>query len=328
MAANPAPRDLNSNASEEVGTDVGSSMSSQLGSSNGSSFIPQLQSTNYFSDASYQQYPENNVGGSIRRQDSANSVGSAPRQQPSAFAFGGISSQQPSMNPNALTDDNEELGLPAEFRRGGRYSLVHASHHPCMEWIHNKNRFCGRTGTYRCDHRDHRYSSPHYVCHACRVAPHNYFIEEEEDMIKKYRIYLCDECTDTRSRLPAAQVWKHPRIDPDEIKVRRVDTCLCHDRLQKNWICKEHRVIEVSDIVRWGDLRTSSFLGFWQKGIVCPSCRGKACQDKGPTLMWQCQACQGLVITEEQDGKGKESHGFSHSFADLLLRLINFSPLD
>lgn len=200
----------------------------------------------------------------------------------------------------ATGGDNEAFDLPSpEPKSHKMYPLESSSHHPCMEYKGNGT-LCNARGTYPCE-EDHSHTSlnPYYVCGACRVKPVEYDVNAEEEMIKKHRIYLCDQCTETRSNLPALQTWNHPRREP-ETRLRRVGKCSCYDQLQMGWICEQHRIMKARRIQIWGGEKVKSFRGFFG-GDFCASCRIRKPQTHGPKVMWNCAACEDLVIEEEEE---------------------------
>lgn len=259
---------------------------------------PQLRSTNTGTNAVNQQLLNTNLGGYMTGSQSTHANIGHPlidaQEQRTNFP-GGFNNQE-NIIENAGGDITVDFPL---FNNHGPYTLGGASlHHVCMEY-RNTGTLCYNVATYPCE-EDHSYLTfnPHPVCHDCRLKPDLYDVAAEDEMIAKHRIYMCAQCTETRSNGPAQQLWEHPRRFP-ETKVRRVKICSCHDQLQRNWICEQHRILKAREIQIWGPEHVKSFRGFFG-GDFCASCRVATPQTEGPKLMWQCAHCKDIVLLEQE----------------------------
>lgn len=194
------------------------------------------------------------------------------------------------------------LPLAATGSIMARYPIESSSRNLCQEMT-AEFQLCNLGGTYPCEEQ---HAGPHYICHMCKLTPETYDILAEDELIKQFRLYLCIECTEMRSKGPDVQLWEHPRRQKGETRTRRVGTCTCHDELQGKWHCVNHRRNKATDKEIWGQEKVKSFRIFFG-GNVCASCREKPPHTEGGTVMWNCAACEDLVILQDKNLKRKPS---------------------
>lgn len=175
-----------------------------------------------------------------------------------------------------------------------QYSMQGGSRNPCQELTYHGN-FCMASPTYPCE-KDHG-SGAYFICHFCYQNPLLHDANEEEEMIKGFRLYLCEQCTNVRSELPDLQLWEHERRLPGETRVRKMFICSCQEELHINWICRYHRAQRVEEIKVWGREKVRAFTNFNQ-GRFCadPGCRRNPPKGDGEIVMWNCAACEDLVM--------------------------------
>lgn len=180
------------------------------------------------------------------------------------------------------------------FNLANKYSIQGGSQNPCQELTYHGN-LCMASPTYSCE-KDHG-SGAHFVCHFCRQNPLLHDANEEEEMIKGFRLYLCEQCTTVRSKLPDLQLWEHERRLPGETRVRKMSICSCHEELHINWLCRYHRVQRAEDLKLWGREKARAFINFNQ-GRFCadPGCRRNLPKTDSEVVMWNCAACEDLVL--------------------------------
>jgi hypothetical protein len=159
---------------------------------------------------------------------------------------------------------------------------------------------CGDVPTRHCQ-QDH-HNGPHFVCDYCHQHPANHDLDEEDATIKRFRLYLCEDCTKERFETPLdTQEWIHPlRADEKETRTRKLYTCMCTDNLSTGVLCRTHRVARFGQIREWGTQKVASFIGYHQ-GRVCadPMCASKKPpMSEGKVLMWECAACDTLVCND------------------------------
>jgi hypothetical protein len=268
--------------------------------------VPRLRPKNTSGNAVDQHSVDTNVNFNIGQPLVDPQIRARDNNFPSGSVQKSFGNQQ-NTNRKAAGDFNVDMPLFTNadtefplFKNGGPYTLHSASlNQPCMEY-RNTGTLCYSPATYPCEEgHSNMPFKPHPVCHDCRLQPDKYDVGAEEEIIANHRIYFCAECTEERATGPAVQMWAHPRRY-GELKALRVNTCSCHDELQKKWICKHHRILKLKFIQKWGLEHLKSFKVFFA-GNYCACCRVKPPQIDGPKVMWQCAYCKDIVVLEPEE---------------------------